>query len=180
MKPDGVDVMSKSAALIILHLAPLLLASTAFTIVTAPLGLTSLHWNYFDFTYGNGWGYVYHSDYTLAQILIYVLAYTSGLILYPRLTRPSLTATLAAIVCLAGLFSFGIELSHWVFDHHLCLIGSFPILLLPFAIWTIISLSLHRTKAVAMPAAYHESQTMQGGTATIPSLIHSPATDFRE
>jgi hypothetical protein len=145
------SIMLKSAALILLHLVPLLLASTAFTIITAPLGLTPFNWNYIAYAYADGWGYVYHSDYTLAQVLTYLLAYGSGLVLYPLLTRPHLLAVFATLICFAGVISFTIELSHWLIDHHLSLIGSFPILLILIAMWTIISLLVRRTKTVTMP-----------------------------
>jgi len=137
--------MLKVAALILLHLIPLLLASTAFTLITAPLGLAPFNWNYFAYTYADGWGYVYHSQYTLAQVLTYLLAYGSGLVLYPLLTRPRLFGLFAALLCLAGLISFTIELSHWGFEHHLSWIASFPIVLLPIAIWTTIA-GVYRTR----------------------------------
>lgn len=131
--------MLKLAFFLVLHLVPLLLASSAFTLVTAPLGLAPFHWNYFAYTYRNGWGSIFHSDYTLAQVLTYLLAYGSGLVLYPLLTRPRILGLLAALVCLAGVLSFALELSHWGVDHHLSWIVSFPIMLLPIAVWTILT-----------------------------------------
>ncbi|MEI8197520.1 MAG: hypothetical protein WCI73_16615 [Phycisphaerae bacterium] len=142
--------MLKTTVFLLLHLVPLLLASTAFTLVTAPLGLAPFNWNYFAYTHADGWGYVYRSDYTLAQVLTYLLAYGAGLVLYPLLTRPHFLGVLAALICLAGSISFTIELSHWLFDHHLCLIGSFPILLLPIAMWTIIRRVMHKFRPVAV------------------------------
>ena len=145
--------MLKHALLIGLHLVLLLLAMTAFTIITAPLGFVPFKWSLFAYAYSNGWGYVYHSDYSLAQVLMYILAYGSGLVLYPRLTHPRGLGLLAAVTCLAGTISFAVEISHWLFDHNLCLIVSAPIVVLPIAVWTIISLSLRKTKTVNLPTA---------------------------
>ena len=47
------------------------------------------------------------------------------------MTRPRFLNILAALLCLIGTISFVIELSHWIFDHHLSLIASFPILSVP-------------------------------------------------
>jgi len=138
--------MLKQIAFIVLHVVPLLLASTAFTVITAPLGLAPYNWNFFAYTYRNGWGYVYHSDYTLGQVLTYLLAYGSGMFLYPLLTRPRFLGLIAALICLVGVLSFTIELSHWCLDHHLSWIGSFPVVLLPIAVWTILSSLLRKSR----------------------------------
>ena len=127
-----------SVALVVLHIVPLLLASTAFTVVTAPFGGSSFNWNYFAWCYANGWGYVFHSDYSLGQVLAYLVAYGSGMVLYPLLTRPRFLGVGAAVICGVGVASFGLELTHWFFEHHLSLIGSFPVLLAPIAVWTVI------------------------------------------
>ena len=128
----------KQASFIVLHVVPLILATTAFTLITAPLGYSSLNWNYFAYSHRDGFGYAYQSDYSVGQVLTYLLAYASGVILYPLLTRPRLLSRLATLLCLVGVISFAIELSHWVIDHHMSWIASFPIVVLPIAIWTIV------------------------------------------
>lgn len=125
------------AAFVVLHLLPLLAGSTDFTIFTVLRRPHAFNWSYFDFSYSNGWGYVYQSAYSPWQIAAYVLAYASGLVLYPKLTRPRWLASVAAGLSLMGAMSFVIEASHFIFDHNLSLIGSTPILLLPIAMWTL-------------------------------------------
>lgn len=142
-----IDSIPKSSAaywragFVLLHVVPLLLAATAFTVVTAPAGPSEFRWSYFDYAHANGWGYAYRSDYSLTQVCTYLLAYGSGVVLHPLLTRPRPLAALATVACLAGFGSFSLELSHWLFDHHLSLVASFPIIVLPVAIWTAIALS---------------------------------------
>jgi len=138
-----------SVALVVLHIVPLLLASTAFTIVTAPFGGGGWRWNYFAYCYANGWGYVFHSDYSLGQVLMYLLAYGSGVALYPLLARPRFVGVGAAVICGIGAGSFVIELSHWVFEHHLSLIGSFPAVVLALAVWTLVGAWWKRVKVDA-------------------------------
>jgi hypothetical protein len=138
------SIVLKQTGLVLLHVLPLLLASTAFTLITFPFGSHSFTWNYLDLSYHNGWGYTYHSEYSVLQVITYLFAYATGVVLYPILTRPRPLALFAAVICLAGFISFAIELTHWLFDHHLSLIASFPIIVLPIALWTVISLSLHK------------------------------------
>jgi hypothetical protein len=140
--------MHKRTILILLHLTVVLLACTNFSLLTAPLGRAHFSWE-FALTYRNGWGYAYQSDYSLAQVVAYLVAYASGVALYPRVTRPKTLATFAALICLLGAFSFVIELSHWFLDHHLCLIASFPILLVATDLWTIASAFSRETRAHA-------------------------------
>ena len=124
------------AAILFLHVWPLLTASTNFTLFTFVQDHRAFNWSYANLRYSDGWGYVYHSPYSGPQILAYLIAYASGIILYAKLTRPRWLATLAAGLCVMGLISFVIEGSHLVFEHNLSLIASFPIVLLPIAIWT--------------------------------------------
>ncbi len=131
--------MTRWPIFIILHLVALLLACTAFTLITAPLGRSDLSWTFFSYGYSNGWGYEYHSEYSLAQVLAYLVAYAAGAVLYAFLKSPPLVTRLAMIVCLVGTASFIIELSHWFIDHHLSLIASAPALLLISGVWTLIS-----------------------------------------
>jgi hypothetical protein len=124
--------------LLLLHFAALMLGSTSFTIVTAPFGITPFCWSYLAYNYANGFGYVYQSAYSLPVVLTYLVAYGSGIAIYRRLCQPQFLGTFAASVCLAGFLSFALEFTHWFSDHHLSLIASFPGLVLPIAIWTII------------------------------------------
>jgi hypothetical protein len=125
------------AGFLILHVLPLLAGSTNFTIFTFLHPPHAFSWSYIDLSYSNGWGYVYQSAYSPWQIAAYLLAYASGIVLHPKLTRPSWLATIAAGLCVLGGISFVIEASHFAFDHHLSLIASFPIVLLPIDLWTI-------------------------------------------
>lgn len=125
------------AAFVVLHFLPLLAGSTNFTIFTALRRPHAFNWSYLDFSYSNGWGYVYQSAYSPWQIAAYLLAYASGLFLHPKLTRPRWLASVAMGLCLMGVVSFVIEASHFVFDHNLSLIGSAPIIMTPIAIWTL-------------------------------------------
>ncbi len=132
--------MTKSIPIIVLHLTTLLVAASNFTLITALLG-HGFHWEFqfLAYNFSNGWGYVYQSDYSLAQVCAFLLAYASGLFVYPRFTHPPILAAIATLCCVAGTLSYGIELSHWVVDHHLTLVGSFPIIVIPIGIWTIVS-----------------------------------------
>lgn len=140
--------MTKHLALIGFHLVAVLLACIGLSLVVAPFGPAHFDWQFFAYAFSNGWGYAYHRDYSLAQVCAYLFAYASGLFVYPMMTRPPLLAAIGTIVCIAGTISFCMELSHWFFDHNLTLIASFPILLLPIAIWTLASVFHHK----AVPA----------------------------
>lgn len=121
----------------LLHLIPLLLAATRFTLVTF-LFKQGFTWDYATVAHSDAWGYVYHSEYSLPQVLAYLLAYGSGAVLYARATRPRWLASVATSLCVIGFVSFAIEALHWAFDHHLSLIASLPIMLIPIAVWTMI------------------------------------------
>ena len=139
--------MTKQTAFLLLHLAALVLACTAFTVVTAPLGGHGFRWNYFSYAYANGWGYTYQSDYSLAEVLAYLTAFALGVVCYALPTRPVFLARFAMLLCVVGFVSFAVELSHWFFDHHLCLIFSLPLVLLMIGLWTLIA--THVRKPVA-------------------------------
>lgn len=115
------------ACLFIAHFVLMLLASTNLTIVSWIWGEGAWTWNYIQYTYRDGWGYVYRSDYSLHQVLLYLAAYGTGLVVYPILWRHRVYLSgLAFVVCLLGAVSFGLELTHWFMDHHLCWIASVP------------------------------------------------------
>jgi len=103
----------------IAHIVLLLLASTNLSIISWAWD-NSLTWNYFQYSYRDGWGYRYESNYSLLQVLLYLGAYGSGLLVLSLLKyRHAYLSGLAATVCLLGLASFAIELTHWLWDHHL-------------------------------------------------------------
>jgi hypothetical protein len=110
----------------IVHIILLLLASTNLSIISWAWG-NPFTWNYFQFSYRDGWGYRYESNYSLLQVLLYLGTYTSGILVLSLLKYPrAYLSGLAAIVCLLGLVSFALELTHWLWDHHLSWIASFP------------------------------------------------------
>lgn len=106
--------------LLLLHALLLLLASTDFTIVTAALGRDSWRWCYFKYSSQNGWGYQYVSDYTLAIVLTYIAAFAVGIggFSLAWLRGRRLIGMLGVVLSVLGLVSFGIEGSHWVFEHN--------------------------------------------------------------
>lgn len=106
--------------LLVLHALLLLLASTDFTIVTAPLGQDSWRWCYLKYSSQSGWGYQYVSDYTLPIVLTYIAAFAVGIVGF-ALAWPQgrwLIGLLGVVLSVLGLISFGIEGSHWVFEHN--------------------------------------------------------------
>ena len=136
--------MFKWVAFALLHVVMLLLATTNFTLVTGPF---RGEWvcNYFSYCYANGWGYVYHSDYSLAQVVAYLVAYGAGVVLFPMVTRPVAVGVVASAVCVVGFVSFGVELTHWGFEHHLSLIFSAPILLWMVTLWAVVYAAMGRS-----------------------------------
>jgi hypothetical protein len=112
----------------LLHISLLLLASTNFTLVTFLRDDTSFFWNYYTCSSRNGFGFAFVSNYSLPQVLTYIAAYATGLILYGALFFRGFKflGLLGFVLSLLGLVSFGIEGSHWIYDHHRSLIVSLP------------------------------------------------------
>lgn len=113
--------------LLALHAILLLLASTGFTIVTALFGKTSLQWCYFRFVSKSGWGFRYVSDYSAAEIVIYLLAFAvgaAGFFVALNSRRP-VVGGLGVLLSLAGILSFGIEGSHWIVDRFCSMVKRF-------------------------------------------------------
>jgi hypothetical protein len=106
--------------LLLLHALLLLLASTDFTIVTAPLGRDAWRWSYFKYSSQAAWGYEYVSDYTLPMILTYIAAFAVGIVGFAVVCLQGrwLIGMLGVVLSVLGLVSFGIEGSHWVFEHN--------------------------------------------------------------
>jgi hypothetical protein len=106
----------------------LVLASTRFSVVSWIWGEWALTWDYFQYSYRNGWGYQYRSDYSFLVVLTYLTAFLLGLIAH-ALASTRLTgvwSALAIILCVLGLTSFAIEGSHWLWEHHLSWIAICP------------------------------------------------------
>jgi hypothetical protein len=110
------------------HAGLLLLASTRFSIVSWIVGKWAWSCDYIQYSYQNGWGYPYHSDYSSVVVLTYLAAFLVGVIGYLMAGRRIVGAggTLAIILCVLGLISFLVEGSHWLWDHHLSLIAICP------------------------------------------------------
>ncbi len=126
--------MNNKKTLIILfiaHIICLLLAATKFTIISWIWGNNSWQLSYFQYCYRNGWGHAYVSDFELSHVLSYIIAYTLGAAAFgfaaSRYRLPF--SRLGTIVCITGAASFSIEATHWLWNHHLSLIGSFPIIM---------------------------------------------------
>ncbi len=125
------------AVLLLAHIVLLLLAATRFSIVSWLWGEVSWQLNYFQYAHRKLWGILYVSKYTLPQVVVYVLGYLVGLLTFWCADRalPAFLKGAGAIICLLGLVSFSLELSHWFCRHGISWIASFPVLLVPGWIW---------------------------------------------
>jgi hypothetical protein len=127
--------MPKMIALVVAHLTLLALACTNLTLVS---GWFTGVWNcsFGTYRYADGWGFVYHSDYTLPVVITYLAAYATGLAVYALAWRAGsrYVAGTGLALCVVGLVSFGIEGSHWLWSHNLSLIASFPVVMVPLAL----------------------------------------------
>jgi len=112
------------AFLLLVHAILLLAASTQWTAFSWSWGNRAWTWNYFMIHRASGWGYVYKSDYSLAVVWTYLLAYGAGLVAYSMASARTHVwwPFLGGALCVLGLVSFTIEISHWLFGHHLSLI----------------------------------------------------------
>ena len=119
----------------ILHAVFMLLASTKFTIVTCLTGSGAWQWNYYQWSYRNGFGYAYVSEYSALQILAYLLGYGLGFPVFACAWKCNWRwlALPGFLLCGLGFISFLIEATHIILSHHLSLIASFPVLLI--ALW---------------------------------------------
>ena len=110
--------MLKMTVAVVVHLVLLALACTRFTLLT---GWVNGAWtcDFCTYRYGDGWGYVYRSDYTLPVILVYLAAYAAGLAVYQFAWSAGsrYLASTGLALCVVGLLSFGIEGSHWCLCH---------------------------------------------------------------
>ena len=118
------------------HAALILLASTAFTVLTALFGGNSLQWSFYSYSFRSGFGAPYVSDYSTAEVLTYLIAFAFGLIGFSMAYRGGRirTGLLGAILSVIGLASFTVELSHLFIDHHRSWIIIAPVAMLVLAV----------------------------------------------
>lgn len=111
-----------------LHAGLLVAASTRFSVLSWIWGDYAWKWDYFQYSYKNGWGYHYESDYSLVIVAMYIAAYLAGVAGHSLACKHLLNGwnITGIILSLLGLASFLIEGSHWVFPHHLSWIVSCP------------------------------------------------------
>ena len=132
------------STLLIAHVLCLVLAATDFSVVSWLWGDWSWTVNYFQYSYRHGWGYAYVSNYDLAQVLCYIVAYGLGVAAFGtefRRHRLRLSAA-GLILCALGVVSFCIEATHWLWRHHFSWIASFPVAML--VLWIVIGLQSPR------------------------------------
>lgn len=122
------NIMKKLVVLLVCHSVLLMLASTRFSIISWLWGDVSWQWTYFQFSSRNGWGTEYVSDYSLLQVLCYILAYGLGLVIFGimRFRTHPIVSVIGVVLCILGTCSFCIEVSHWLWNHHWSLIASCP------------------------------------------------------
>jgi len=130
--------MKTILSLFVAHILLLVLACTNFSIISWLWGDFSWNCSYFTYSYRSGFGYEYSSDYSLLQVLAYLLGYGLGLpvFVYAWKRRWVLLGFCGLVLCTAGFVSFAIEASHWIWRHNLSLIASFPaIVIVLWAFW---------------------------------------------
>jgi hypothetical protein len=127
--------MSRWFALLILHVAQVVLASTSFTIVTG-MHDGRFGWQYLMYHRQTGWGLPYEFPYTLPVVLTYVAAYGTGLVVYflAFANGSRIIAATGIVLCGLGLVSFLYELTHWMNDHYASWIVSAPGAILLWAV----------------------------------------------
>ncbi len=143
MKARPETLKAKHAVwVLVIFAALLLLASTKFSVVSWIWAKSAWTWQYFQYSYGNGWGYPYQSDYSLAVVLTYVAAFVAGIIGYLIAGKrvAGRWSVAAVILCVLGLVSFLIEASHWLWEHHLSWIAICPAASLVLAAIAIVQL----------------------------------------
>ncbi|MCP4640938.1 MAG: hypothetical protein GY851_10915 [bacterium] len=130
--------------LLISHAVLLVLASTNFSVISWLWGDHSWTWNYFQYSYRNGWGHPYASEYSLGQVLCYITAYGLGALAFAiGWLRYRLRLSVAAtVLCLLGTLSFCIEATHWLWTHHLSWIASFPAVMI--VLWMVVGVQAFR------------------------------------
>ena len=125
----------KMRIVLAIHGVLVLLASTAFTVVTAPLGDNALQWSFWSFSSRSGFGAAYVSDYSLAVMLTYLVAFALGVVGFTMACRNgrALVGGLGVMLSVIGLVSFSIELSHVFVSHQRSWIAISPAAMLVLA-----------------------------------------------
>lgn len=121
--------------LLFVHLILLLLASTDFSIVTFVAG-EPLHWQYLDYRSSSGFGRPYVSDYSFAVVATYLASYLCGTFAYlaARARGLRVVGSVGLLLCLIGVASFILEISHWIVDHHRSWIAHSPAVMIVLAV----------------------------------------------
>lgn len=137
-----------------IHAALILLASTAFTVFTAPFGGDSLQWSFYSYSFRSGFGTPYVSDYSTAVVTTYLIAFAFGVIGFNMAYRAGRlrTGLLGVILSVVGLVSFTVELSHVFVDHHRSWVVIAPVAMLALALIACLpqrDAILHDVKAVS-------------------------------
>ena len=150
--------MKTTHYILILHIVLILLASTNFTIVSFAREGTSFSWNYGTYSYRNGFGSAFVSDYSLLQVLTYISGYTLGIILFATVYRKGLSmlGVLGLGLCSLGVVSFMIEGSHWATEHYLSWIASFPIVLI--VLWILLAVSLAKESKLKLDTEHRAAR----------------------
>jgi len=125
-----------------LHAGLLLLACTRFTVTSWIWGDASWSFNFFQYGYADGWGYVYQSDYSLGVVLAYLAAYMAGAVGYGLAWKYLANGwtIIGLLVSAVGAASFGLEATHWMWDHHLSVIAIAPVVSLILAVVVLVQL----------------------------------------
>jgi hypothetical protein len=130
---------------LLLALTFVLIALTAsdFTILSGWAAPEKFQFNYFALSHRSGWGSTYVSEYSLAQVVVYLLAYAAGLIAFAMVVRSGFRVIggTGVVLSLLGLLSFALEASHWLLNHHSSLIASGPVIVLPLCLVAVFQLS---------------------------------------
>jgi hypothetical protein len=110
------------------------------------------------FSYANGWGYEYVSDFSLAEVGAYVVAYAVGCVAFGGVVRRyPVVAGASVVLCAVGVATFGLEATHWVVRHHLSLIASCPALLMASAVYVIVREGLRGRREAHLSATHGRS-----------------------
>lgn len=114
-----------------IHAFLLLLASTEFTIVTAMFGGDALRWCYYRYASHSGFGHAFVSDYTFPVVLTYLAAFMVGVAGFGLAWWQGrhIVGLLGVILSVIGVFSFALEGSHWIVEHHQSWIAYSPVVM---------------------------------------------------
>lgn len=134
-KPNTNRKLLFTFGLLCLHLLVLALAAAGiWGVPGAPA------FNHYTYSYQNGWGYPYISDYKSQQTFAYGIAYALGVLAYGAIRRQGMRSgwtMIGMILCFLGGASFTLELSHLLWNHHLSYIVSAPTLSLLLGLITL-------------------------------------------